>query len=162
MKIDLATLRVLLETLAQSPDTKTQHSRLQGAYSLLLSFANVLNSFLRALSSDQPHTITSASLVVESEGFVGETIKLATDALVYRPLGSSSMPLVLTTAWVATKDLGRRGRIEGLLLLYQSDFCVMNWSDVAFWLEERLGDVQAGVRGSRDCGVTKLMSKSFN
>jgi len=104
---------------------------------MVLAFANLLNSLLRAISHD--HT----SLLPESVGFVEETVTLATDALQYRPLGSSSMPLVLTTAWVATKDKFCRRRIEKLLEEYQSDFTIMNWLEVAFWLEARLVNVQS-------------------
>ncbi|KAA8568882.1 hypothetical protein EYC84_007861 [Monilinia fructicola] len=145
MKIDLSNMRYTLDHLGRAAHTKTLHSRFQAIYSMVLAFANVLNSLLRATSYD--HTV----LLPESVVFVEDTTALATDALQYRPLGSSSMPLVLTTAWVATKDKFRRGRIENLLEEYQSDFAIMNWLDVAFWLEARLSNLQllfAGLGGS--------------
>ncbi|KAB8296758.1 hypothetical protein EYC80_002175 [Monilinia laxa] len=136
MKIDLSNMRYTLDNLGRAPHTKTLHSRFQAIYGMVLAFANVLNSLLRAISHD------NTSLLPESVGFVEETVTLATDALQYRPLGSSSMPLVLTTAWVATKDMLWRRRIEDLLEEYQSDFATMNWLEVAFWLEARLINVQ--------------------
>ncbi|KAF7909336.1 uncharacterized protein EAF01_003054 [Botrytis porri] len=141
MKIDLSTMRNSLDKLRQAPHTRTLHSRFQAAYSLILSFANLLNSLLRVSSDD--HT----SLIPESVCFVEETIVLAEDALEYRPLGSSAMPMVLTTAWVATSDISRRIRIEKLLTEYQSDFAIMNWMEVALWLEERLRDIHFSLKG---------------
>ncbi|KAK6594953.1 hypothetical protein H4I96_10684 [Botrytis cinerea] len=141
MKIDISTMRNSLNKLGQAPNTRTLHSRFQAAYSLILSFANLLNSLLRVFSED--HT----SLIPESVCYVGETILLAEEALEYRPLGSSAMPLVLTTAWVATSDISRRIRIEKLLIEYQSDFAIMNWMEVAEWLEERLRDIHLSFQG---------------
>ncbi|KAF7955585.1 hypothetical protein EAE96_004511 [Botrytis aclada] len=135
MRIDLSTMRNSLDKLRQAPHTRTLHSRFQAAYSLILSFANLLNSLLRVSSDDR------ISLIPESVCYVEETIVLAEDALEYRPLGSSAMPMVLTTAWVATSDKSRRVRIEKLLIEYQSDFAIMNWMEVALWLEERLRDI---------------------
>ncbi|KAF7943633.1 uncharacterized protein EAE97_005704 [Botrytis byssoidea] len=140
MKIDLSTMRNTLDKLGQAPYTRTLHSRFQAAYSLILSFANLLNSLLRVLSED--HT----SLIPESVCYVDETIVLAEEALEYRPLGSSAMPLVLTTAWVATSDMSRRIRIEKLLIEHQSDFTIMNWMEVALWLEERLGGIHLSLQ----------------
>ncbi|TGO57946.1 hypothetical protein BCON_0060g00200 [Botryotinia convoluta] len=144
MKIDLSTMRKSLDKLRLAPHTRTLHSRFQAAYSLILSFANLLNSLLRAFSDD--HT----SLIPESVCYVEETIVLAEDALEYRPLGSSAMPMVLTTAWVATIDISRRIKIEKLLIEYQSDFAIMNWMEVALWLEERLREIH---HSFRDFGV---------
>ncbi|ATZ53036.1 hypothetical protein BCIN_08g06490 [Botrytis cinerea B05.10] len=141
MKIDISTMRNSLNKLGQAPNTRTLHSRFQAAYSLILSFANLLNSLIRVFSED--HT----SLIPESVCYVGETILLAEEALEYRPLGSSAMPLVLTTAWVATSDISRRIRIEKLLIEYQSDFAIMNWMEVAEWLEERLRDIHLSFQG---------------
>ncbi|TGO36004.1 hypothetical protein BHYA_0138g00170 [Botrytis hyacinthi] len=140
MKIDLSTMRNTLGKLRQAPHARTLHSRFQAAYSLILSFANLLNSLLRVLSED--HT----SLIPEWVCYVEETIVLAEDALEYRPLGSSAMPMVLTTAWVATSDISRRIRIEKLLIEYQSDFAIMNWMEVALWLEERLRGIHLSLQ----------------
>ncbi|KAF7929749.1 hypothetical protein EAE99_004653 [Botrytis elliptica] len=144
MKIDLSTMRNSLDKLHQAPHSRTLHSRFQAAYSLILSFANLLNSLLRALSEDL------TSLIPESVCYVEETIVLAEEALEYRPLGSSAMPMVLTTAWVATSDVSRRIRIEKLLIEYQSDFAIMNWMEVALWLEERLRGIHLS---SQDFGA---------
>ncbi|TGO22442.1 hypothetical protein BPAE_0168g00130 [Botrytis paeoniae] len=144
MKIDLSTMRTSLDKLCQAPRTRTLHSRFQVAYSLILSFANLLNSLLRVLSED--HT----SLIPESVCYVEETIVLAVDALEYRPLGSSAMPLVLTTAWVSTSDISRRFRIEKLLIEYQSDFAIMNWMEVALWLENRLSHIHSSLQNFGD------------
>ncbi|TGO49889.1 hypothetical protein BOTNAR_0413g00010 [Botryotinia narcissicola] len=140
MKIDLSTMRNTLDKLGQAPHTRTLHSRFQAAYSLILSSANLLNSLLRVLSED--HT----SIIPESVRYIDETIVLAEEALEYRPLGSSAMPLVLTTAWVATSDVSRRIRIEKLLIEYQSDFTIMNWMEVALWLEERLRGIHLSLQ----------------
>ncbi|KAF5877158.1 putative transcription factor cys6 protein [Botrytis fragariae] len=145
MKIDLSTMRNSLDKLRQAPHTRTLHSRFQAAYSLILSFANLLNSLLRVFSNDLP------SLIPESVCYVEETIVLAEEALEYRPLGSSAMPMVLTTAWVATSDMSRRIRIENLLIEYQSDFAIMNWMEVALWLEQRLRDIHLSFQ---DFGAT--------
>lgn len=151
MTIDLSKMRLTLDDLGRNPLTKTLHSRFQAAYSLVLSFANIMNSILRIF----PHDDTS--LFSEAQGFVEETIALAEDALQYRPLGSSAMPLVLTTAWVATQDISQRSRIEELLAGYQSDFVIMKWVEVALWLEERLNSIHISLQ---DPGATP--SKTFD
>ncbi|KAF7862537.1 hypothetical protein EAF04_007410 [Stromatinia cepivora] len=133
MKIDLSTMRHSLENLGRAPHTKTLHSRFQAAYGLILAFTNILNTLLRAFPHDH------ASLLPESIAYFDETISLAEDALQYRPLGSSAMPLVLTSAWVATKDISQRSKVEKLLEEYRSDFAIMNWMEIAIWLEARLG-----------------------
>ncbi|KAI9648913.1 hypothetical protein NHQ30_001479 [Ciborinia camelliae] len=144
MKSDLTTLRHTLDQLGQSSRTQTQHSRFQAVYSMILAFANILNSMLRAFSPDE------ISLLVESVTWVEKSISLAEDALKYRPLGSSSMPMVLTAAWVATKVVARRTRIENLLREYQSDFSIMNWVEVAAWLEAKGGkEVLQGERSEK-------------
>lgn len=145
MKIDLSTLRHSLENLGRAPHTKTLHSRFQAVYSLILAFTNILNTFLRAFPHDDN------SLLPESVAYFDETISLAEDALQYRPLGSSTMPLVPTSAWVATNDSSRRSKVEKLLEEYQSDFSILNWMEIAFWLEARRGSVYASFQ---NYGVT--------
>ncbi|EDN95738.1 hypothetical protein SS1G_11617 [Sclerotinia sclerotiorum 1980 UF-70] len=145
MKIDLSTLRHSLENLGRAPHTKTLHSRFQAVYSLILAFTNILNTFLRAFPHDDN------SLLPESVAYFDETISLAEDALQYRPSGSSTMPLVPTSAWVATNDSSRRSKVEKLLEEYQSDFSILNWMEIAFWLEARRGSVYASFQ---NYGVT--------
>ncbi|KAJ8069480.1 hypothetical protein OCU04_003133 [Sclerotinia nivalis] len=61
------------------------------------------------------------------------------------------MPLVLTSAWVATKDVSQRSKVEKLLEEYRSDFSIINWMEIAIWLEARLGSVHPSLQ---NYGVT--------
>ena len=133
LAIDIPKVRQVLPSLYQQPGTpRALHAHYQAAYGLLLTFALMLNTLLRAFGADDSH------LLEESFTLVDETITLARDGLQYRPLGSSSMPLCLVSARAATKEPSKRLKLEQILAEYQSDFAIARWMEIATWLEAYL------------------------
>jgi energy-converting hydrogenase Eha subunit A len=110
------------------------HARYLAAYSVLLCIAITLNAIL---SRYQPF---NHSLIEQSVTFVDEVIALAEEASQYRPLGSSSIPLCLVAALVATDDTAKRDRMEKQLAEYQTDFNSANWQEMASRLRVKIGN----------------------
>jgi hypothetical protein len=133
MATDIPVVRRNTSIISQQGEaSKTLHCRCQTAYGILLTFAIILNIILHSFEAD------NAELVEQCANLVNQVIVLAEDASRYRPLGSSSMPLCLVSAWVATNEVSQRGRLEEILAEYQSDFAIARWMDVAAWLQKYL------------------------
>ena len=129
LTIDLLEVRQKLATFSHEPSLKTIHAQFQGAYSVLLTFANILNIILRSFGAGGSHLIEESSMIVE------EVIPLAQHGLQYRPLGSSFMPMCLASTWAATKEVSKRAELEEILAAYQSDFATAKWLETAHTLE---------------------------
>ncbi|KAK3944423.1 hypothetical protein QBC46DRAFT_374280 [Diplogelasinospora grovesii] len=114
------------------------HVRLQAAYGFVLCLAVTFNMILRV---QEP---TNNSLVSDSAALVSEIVTVADMASAYRPLGSSSMPLSLISAWMVTDNAHQRSRVEKVLAEYQADFPSTDWLKLANILRAKYEALSSG------------------
>jgi hypothetical protein len=95
------------------------------AYAIMLALASILNNIIRKVAPD-------TSLAPESHEIVDESIWLAQQCAVYRPLGAGFVPEYLEMVWASIDDYYRRIEIEAILIDYQHDV------ERAAYLEEAL------------------------
>ncbi|KAK3312606.1 hypothetical protein B0H66DRAFT_568491 [Apodospora peruviana] len=146
---DLARMKFLLSDRLSCNDTPTErhvHARRQTRYGMVLLLALMANwalsvydtTSLRTTLGDGDAGGGGAELELEKEAnyFVDETIHLAEEASVYRPLAASAMPAFILAARTMLgvkqhraeddgdrkRKLARLARIEELLVLYRGDF----------------------------------------
>jgi hypothetical protein len=107
--------------------TRVQHG-VRVAYNITLTLALLLNSILREFDP------SNTSLVNESDACIDEIIKQAEEAYDLRPLGSSHIPVSLSTAWAVSKDERLRAHMTRLMLDYQTDFgSSCDWVKIGQW-----------------------------
>ncbi|KAF3017184.1 hypothetical protein E8E14_012166 [Neopestalotiopsis sp. 37M] len=95
------------------------------AYAIMLALASILNHIIRKVARD-------TSLAPESHEIVDESIWLAQQCAVYRPLGAGFVPEYLKMVWASIDDYYRRREIEAILIDFQHDV------ERAAYLEEAL------------------------
>lgn len=128
---DLPQTRQILAKLSEQ-GLITLHAQYMTLHSILLGYSIILSTIICCFGNGD------ILMVAETQVCIDELIALAEDGLQYRPLGSSSLPLILTVAWVATHETSKRGRIEELLVEYQKDFAISRWMEIAGWLEKKM------------------------
>jgi hypothetical protein len=124
--------QLLFSTPPQPGPIGTLHCRFQAVYGLVLMYSTFLNTLLCCFEPDNP------SLAKDARNYIQEILTLAEDAMPYRPLGSSSMPLCLISAWIATSDETTRAKLEAVLAEYQFDYVAESWMKNARELERQL------------------------
>jgi hypothetical protein len=126
LRSDLAKVRALhsaVSSLEPTLPARQIHARRQTAYGTLLLLGLMANWALSTFGIGDPR-----SLKLEKDTLIDETMELAEQASQYRPLAASAMPGFLMAAKSMTDDAARLARLEDLLMLYQGDFPVSNWS----------------------------------
>lgn len=91
----------------------------QRTYGLALTIAMFFNCILRSIILVPNETDT---LRLEAAHLVAETIAVAEDAMIFRPLGSSYIVLCLVAGWSCAANAEAKTLIEELLEDYLSDF----------------------------------------
>jgi hypothetical protein len=109
----------------------------------------IFNRILSCFSSDDE----LKTLQLEAAEFANHTLTLAEDATLFRPLGSSYIPICLIMAWVSLDDSHTltKASIQTLLSDYQSDFprsttdagILLEWIARQFDLAGRLEPINA-------------------
>ncbi|KAH8654422.1 hypothetical protein BGZ60DRAFT_418471 [Tricladium varicosporioides] len=157
---DLPQTRLIISKLSEQ-GMVTMHARYQALHGILLGSSIILSTIMYYFGNGDINT------VADTEALIDELIAIAEDGLQYRPLGSSSVPLILTVGWVASREVSRRAKIEGLIAEYQKDFAISRWMEVAGWFEQELNgrcgemlsttkeamQVQSPKNGVRECCV---------
>ncbi|KAH6876374.1 hypothetical protein B0T10DRAFT_497905 [Thelonectria olida] len=106
---------------------RVQHG-LRVAYNIALTLALLLNTILQQFDP------SDTSLVNESKSCINEIIRQAEEAYDLRPLGSSHVPISLTTAWAVSKDETLKDHMTRLMLEYQTDFgSSCDWVKMGGW-----------------------------
>ena len=98
---------------------RTLHCHFARVLGLGLAVGIAINCALLRLSISISQQ--GSSLRDEIKGMVLEIVELELTLKEYRPLGALSMTMALGAAWVGTKDLELKKRIEALGLEYQRD-----------------------------------------
>ncbi|KAF1817388.1 hypothetical protein P152DRAFT_463556 [Eremomyces bilateralis CBS 781.70] len=138
--------QVILPKISKTDQTVKMRSRFQVIYSILLSYATILNTILcRCFEPYNPILTTEGLTLVDG------IVRLAEDATQYRPLGSSGMPLMLMAVWPAAKGTTQQTRVEELMTEYKSDFPTTSWQQVSLWLESRMNN-NSKTRALKDMG----------
>jgi hypothetical protein len=133
--------------------------RCQAGYSTLLWMALMFNVILCAYEQQTWSSgVSPSDLVEESGSLADEAVALAEQASQHRPLGSSSMPLCLTTAWAATAaaddnnnwfNCKRHADVERILMEYQADFPSTDWLQMAGHFKSRKDAITQILRSGR-------------
>jgi hypothetical protein len=110
------------------------HSLYQLGFAMVLCTAIILNSILRASSTNAHDTC----LLDELGSLIDKVTAVASQALPYRPIGSSPMPTILMVPWAVTDDVVQRVEIERVLRSYQDDFLSTRWLNMALEMREKL------------------------
>ncbi|KAH6698283.1 hypothetical protein BKA61DRAFT_709941 [Leptodontidium sp. MPI-SDFR-AT-0119] len=131
IRTDLPAIKNLLQAMFEKR-LITLHARYQTLYSIQLAVAVMLNTLLRLFDP------TNLSLVEECVQLVDEIISVAEAAVIYRPLGSSAVPICLICAWPATDNMVKRAKMEQLVEEYSTDFPTFMWMEMAQWLQSKL------------------------
>ncbi|CAI6342052.1 unnamed protein product [Periconia digitata] len=113
-------------------------------YGMMLPFACILNSLLRAFPSNQ---FQPKALEEDAERFVKASIKLARESNPLRPLGTEGIPWVLCFTWALSSDAATQTEIEDLIRMYDSDFMGANNFPVAIWTRRWLEKQTNKIRG---------------
>lgn len=96
----------------RSPLVIQAHSHLQRMSGISLVVGIILNCVLSAIDPDK------TTLSVDSAYFSGELWRISQEATVYRPLGSSYVPLLLVAAWIGSTDMVTRAVVEEAFVKY--------------------------------------------
>ncbi|KAH6603563.1 hypothetical protein Trco_008338 [Trichoderma cornu-damae] len=117
----------------------------QVSFGLLLGCALIFNGYLRAFGADDGHMVREANTMAD------DAVRLAHDAVQYRPLGASFIPLCLIPGWAATDDVEIQQRVIRALEIYQYDFSPLtgrSWYIMAYWLRGEMDLIRRGSNAS--------------
>ncbi|CAI6235360.1 unnamed protein product [Periconia digitata] len=99
-------------------------------YCMVLPYAILLNYSLAALAQNDPEYQT---LPEELAFYIDEVIDTARSMTPFRPLGTETVPPVLSVAWAASEDAVKQAQIEAWIAEYDKDFAGANTMPVAKW-----------------------------
>lgn len=109
----------LFEEISDQEFSLRVYAHWQRTYGLALTIAMFFNLILRSLVS---HPFETSVLELDAAQLASETISVANDAVIFRPLGSSYMILCLVASWSSATCAETKKVIEELLRDYLSDF----------------------------------------
>ncbi|KAH8883231.1 hypothetical protein GQ53DRAFT_664395 [Thozetella sp. PMI_491] len=144
---DLAKLRIGMDALAgasPSPPTTNIFSAVQTLYGFGLSMAICANAFLRIFFP------VSSVLEMEWWSLYNDITMVGRQAMGFRPLGATYVPIMLTSVWSTTSDLNVKAEMEAQVNIYQPDFPGLRWMKYAVIFEDALEDTRRKVECWRD------------
>jgi hypothetical protein len=126
LQIDAKKLKEFLNLLrGDSPRIPVikNYALTQSAYAVTVVLLVLANVAMRAF---EPWNL---ALEQEASVWEEEILTLGENALHFRPLGASYMPMFLGIIWASTSEPERKTRVEDYLAMYQSDFPSIKWLD---------------------------------
>lgn len=108
-------------------------TRIQAAYTMLLTMALTSNQVLQLYGLEQ------GRIVEEAHEMCSEVLHTARHAAQFRPFGSSAQPFALVAVDVISHDVAVRLQAQQLIAEYAPDFPLTKWPEVGLQLRSRLG-----------------------
>lgn len=107
-------------------------TRIQAAYTLLLTMALISNQVLRLRSPGH------LALMEDAQDMCNEILRTSRNACQFRPFGSSAQPFGLVAVYVTSGDEFVKTQAQQLIIEYSLDFPATNWAEVGRQLRHRL------------------------
>ncbi len=156
LKVEGAKLRPILEGFrngASGPPLTMMYSELQAILGLWLTLSICTNAILSIFYPSELVFIEDWPVLYE------QIVQLSKDAMSFRPLGASYIPLCLLCAWGTTDDPSKRAEVDCLMACYQPDFPSLRWSSYRPWLVARLNKLRKRL-ALRDLGLEEEYDSS--